>query len=221
MTEVEQQITQQAMKDARDRPTRIGLWVAASVTVCAVVVGFVLLWVLLVETRKSSDEGATLAQQVKAFCESGAEIDYRICKQADDTEKAAEEAPVGIPGAQGEPGVPGIQGPSGKPGSPGPSGRPGRDGEDGRDGADSVVPGPSGVAGSPGADSTVAGPQGEKGEKGDKGDTGSAGRGVQSIECTDGSGTFVFHYDDGTSQTVACSPDPIEPQPDPEPEASP
>jgi hypothetical protein len=216
MTEVEQRMTRRAVKEARDRPTRVALWALLSVTVVAVIVGFAILWVLLASSQKSSDEGAALAQQVKEFCESGGEIDYRICKQADDTEKAAEEAPQGIPGAQGEKGEPGLRGPQGLPGK---DGSPGPRGPRGEDGADSVVPGPAGVSGAPGSDSTVPGPQGEKGDKGDKGDPGEPGadgangRGVQSIECQDGSGTFVFHYNDGTSETVSCAPDPIEPEP--------
>lgn len=214
MTEDEQRMARRAVRQSRDRPTRIGLWVAGCVTAVALVAVFVLGWMLLVASQKSADEGATLAQQVKAFCESGAEIDYRICKQADDTEKAAEDAPEGIPGAQGPPGPPGIQGSPGVDGSPGPRGK---QGEPGVDGKDSSVAGPQGVAGSPGADSTVPGPKGDTGEKGDKGDPGSDGRGVQSIDCTNGSGEFVFHYDDGTSETVSCAPDPIEPSPSGDP----
>lgn len=210
MTEDEQRMTRRAVREARDRPTRIVLWVAASVTVAAIVVGFVLLWVLLVASQKSSNEGVTLAQQVQAACDRG-EIDAAICKQADDTEEAAEAAPEGVPGAEGKPGPEGPEGSPGPSGKPGPSGRPGRDGEDGADGADSTVAGPSGATGSPGADSTVPGPQGKTGDKGDK------GRGVRSIECTDGTGTWIVHYDDGTSQTVSCSPEPIEPGPSNEP----
>lgn len=212
MTETEQQVTRQAVRESRDRPTRVALWVAASVTVVAVVIGFILLWVLLVSSQKSSNEGVTLAQQVQVECSRGV-LKGAICDQADNTEEAAEAAPEGIPGAEGkpgQPGAPGSPGPSGKPGVPG---KPGPSGKPGVPGADSTVPGPMGVAGSPGADSTVPGPEGKQGEKGEKGDTGNAGRGVQSIECTSGSGTFVFHYDDGSSQEVSCSPEPIEPEP--------
>lgn len=213
MTETEQQVTQQAVRESRDRPTRMALWVAASVTVVAVVVAFLAGWMMLVASQKSSNEGVTLAQQVQAACDRG-EIDAAICKQADDTERAAEDAPGGIPGEPGKPGPPGVEGSPGPSGKPGQPGKPGPSGRPGVPGADSTVPGPTGVAGSPGADSTVPGPKGEQGDKGEKGDT---GRGVQSIECTGGSGDFVFHYDDGTSQEVTCAPDPIEPDPSSDP----
>jgi hypothetical protein len=214
VTETEQRMTRQAMREARDRPTRVVLWVAVSVTVAAVAIGFVLLWALLVSSQKSSNEGVTLAQQVKTECSRGV-LTGAICEQADDTEKAADAAPEGIPGAQGKTGPMGPMGPQGSPGpsgKPGVPGKPGASGRPGVAGADSTVPGPAGVAGSPGADSTVPGPPGE---------TGAKGRGVESIECTGGSGEFVFHYDDGTSQTVSCSPAPIEPEPEPTGEVSP
>lgn len=213
-------MTQRAVREARDRPTRVVLWIAVSVTVVAVVMAFILLWVLLVSSQRSSNEGVTLAQQVKTECARGV-LTGSICEQADDTEKAAEAAPEGVPGAEGKRGPQGVPGSVGPSGKPGPQGKVGRPGEAGSPGADSTVPGPSGATGAAGADSTVPGPKGDTGEKGDTGATGSAGRGVRSIECTGGSGDFVFHYDDGTSQTVSCSPAPIEPEPEPTGEVSP
>jgi hypothetical protein len=213
VTETEKQMTRRAMRDARDPKTRRMLWASGVVTLLAVVAAFVAGWSLLVSSQKSANEGVTLAQQVQAACDRG-EIDAAICQQADDTEKAAEDAPVGIPGAQGEPGPQGIQGEPGVDGMDGSPGPRGPRGERGEDGSDSLVPGPAGASGAPGADSTVAGPQGEKGEPGPAGTDGADGkngRGVQSIECTSGSGTFIFHYDDGTTQEVSCAPDPIEP----------
>ena len=211
MTEEDERILIQTAADAgRDPRSRRWQWIGVGMLIVGLLTFGVSGWAVLVSTQNSA---ATLAAQVLDECARGS-LKGAICDQADDTEKTVDQAPV--PGAQGEPGVPGSPGPSGRPGKPGPSGKPGVPGKPGPTGkagvpgADSTVPGPAGVAGSPGADSTIPGPQGEKGDKGDKGD---AGRGVQSIECTSGSGTFVFHYDDGSSQEVSCSPDPIEPEP--------
>lgn len=209
--EDERTLIQVAADAGRDPKSRRWQWIGVGMLIVGLLTFGVSGWAVLVSTQNSA---ATLAAQVLDECSRGS-LKGAICDQADDTEKTVDQAPV--PGAQGEPGVPGA---SGRPGRPGPSGKPGvpgkpgPSGEPGVPGADSTVPGPAGVAGSPGADSTVPGPQGEKGEKGD---TGSAGRGVQSIECTNGSGTFVFHYDDGSSQEVSCSPDPIEPEPSSDP----
>jgi hypothetical protein len=206
--EDEQRLIQTAADAGRDPRSRRWQWIGVGMVLVSSVVFGVSGWAVLVSTQNSA---ATLAAQVLDECSRGA-LKGAICEQADDTEKTVDQAPV--PGAQGEPGVPGSPGPSGKPGEPGkpgPSGKPGRNGRDGEDGADSTVAGPSGAAGSPGADSTIAGPKGDEGDKGDK------GRGVQSIECTSGSGEFVFHYDDGTSETVSCAPDPIEPEPSSDP----
>lgn len=210
MTETErQQVTRDAVRGARDPQTRRILWVVVPITVFAIVAGFVLGFVLLLQYKKGSDEGLTLAQLVKRDCASG-ELSGAICGQAKVTEEAVNDAPAALPGAPGQDGSPGADG---SPGSPGPSGKPGRDGKpgkDGEDGSDSDVPGPSGASGQPGADSTVPGPQGEKGETGEKGD---AGRGVSSVECTSGSGEFTFHYTDGTTETVTCAPPPADPAP--------
>jgi hypothetical protein len=216
MTEDEEQMTRRAVRASRDRPTRIGLWVAGCVTAVSLVAALVLGWALLTQAVEANRESASLYTQVQDECSRGV-LKGAICDQADDTEKAVEKAPQGIPGAQGEPGPPGKDG---SPGPRGPKGEKGEKGDRGDDGEDSTVAGPEGIAGSPGADSTVPGPRGETGEKGEKGDEGakgSAGRGVQSIDCTNGSGEFVFHYDDGTSETVSCAPDPIEPEPSGDP----
>lgn len=212
VTEEEQQsLIQRAADAGRDPRSRRWQWVGVGMLLVGLLTFGGSGWAVLVSTQNSA---ATLAAQVLDECARGV-LKGAICDQADDTEKTVDQAPVpgvpGVPGSPGPSGKPGKTGPSGKPGTPGKTGPSGRAGEDG---ADSTVAGPSGAAGSPGADSTVAGPKGDTGEKGDKGD--SAPR-VSSIECTGGTGTFVFHYDDGTSQTVTCSPPPIEPEPSSDP----
>lgn len=206
MTEEDERVLIRAAADAgRDPRSRRWQWVGVVMLLVGLVAFGVSGWAVLVSTQNSA---ATLAAQVLDECSQGV-LKGAICEQADDTEKTVDQAPV--PGAQGKPGKPGPSGKPGEPGKPGPSGKPGRPGKpgaSGRPGADSTVPG---VAGSPGADSTVPGPPGKDGEKGEK------GRGVRSIECTGGSGEFVFHYDDDTSETVSCAPDPIEPEPSSDP----
>lgn len=95
-----------------------------------------------------------------------------------------------------------------------------RNGCAGRPGADSDEPGPQGETGpAPTAaqiyqaaaewcsvDDRCKGEKGDKGDKGDAGDAGPAGRSIESVSCDQGVGTWTFHYSDGTSQTVQCTP---------------
>lgn len=128
---------------------------------------------------------------------------------AQETAEAA-AAQVGARGSQGVPGVPGstgaagqdgadgAPGAAGQPGEPGPPGEPGGTGSPGSPGSDGQPgdPGPAGAQGDPGP----AGPQGEPGPAGEQGE---AGRGVERLDCVDG--TLVATYTDGGTQAVAGS----------------
>ena len=103
-----------------------------------------------------------------------------------------EVGPQGIPGV---PGIPGLPGPKGIAGQQGQQGLPGQNGSNGSNGSDGA-PGEKGDPGEPGAQ----GPQGEPGIQGQQGDKGDPGRGVTNITCE--GGNYVFHYSDGTSQSV-------------------
>lgn len=205
--EQEQQAVASAVKASRDPRTR--LWVQLGVLV---LVGSLLVfgasgWIVLASQTRAAEKGQRLGETVKAECDAG-EYAGAACKQAEVV--AAQDPPAAIPGAAGHDGRDGRDGKDGKDGRDGKNGKDGKDGRPGRAGADSTAVGPPGAAGSPGADSTVPGPPGESGED---------GRGVDSVECTSGSGSFVFHYSDGTSETVTCEPSGTpEPSPTTEPD---
>ena len=201
--EQEQRAVASAVKASRDPVTRLVLTIGGAVFAVSLLVIAASGWIVLASQTKAAEEGQQLGETVKADCEAG-EYEGEACEQAEAVTELDPAVP--IPGEPGEDGSPGA---SGKPGVPGEDGSRGPRGKRGAPGADSTVAGPSGGAGSPGADSTVPGPRGGKGE---------AGRGVDSVECTSGSGSFVFHYSDGTRETVTCDPPP---DPEPSPSASP
>ena len=202
IAEEDQRAVASAVRASRDPVTRLVLTVGVAVFVLSLLVFAASGWIVLATQTKAAEEGQRLGETVKADCESG-EYEGEACEQAEVVTEL--DPPVPIPGEPGEDGSPGASGKPGADGSPGARGKPGRPG------ADSTVAGPSGAAGSPGADSTVPGP---------RGGTGAPGRGVASVECTSGSGSFVFHYSDGTRETVTCEPEPT-PSTDPTPTASP
>lgn len=200
--EQEQRAVASAVKASKDPRTRLWVHLGVAVFVVSLLVFGTSGWVVLAGQTRAAEEGQQLGETVKADCVAG-EYAGEACEQA---EVVIEQAPAGLPGAPGRDGRDGVDGANGLDGRDGRDGKPGRDGKDGADGADSTAVGPSGPPGAPGADSTVPGPQGPKGED---------GRGVESVECTSGSGSFVFHYSDGTTETVTCDPA------DPDPSAGP
>lgn len=95
------------------------------------------------------------------------------------------------------------------PGPRGPQGSDGERGDDGRDGADGVgrtgATGGVGERGADGADGAdgATGPQGPAGATGPEG---PAGRGIQSLECVDGTWRVTF-TDGETDDAGNCAPE--------------
>lgn len=112
--------------------------------------------------------------------------------------KTGPMGPAGPAGPRGPAGAPGADGKDGANGKTGATGADGSDGTSGNDGADGTQgePGPAGPPGADGADGT----------NGADGANGKDGRSVESVSCDSGLGTFTFYFDDGTSQTVQCTP---------------
>lgn len=127
--------------------------------------------------------------------------------------KAVGEPTVAPPAMPATPA--GIQGPTGPQGPPGPQGPRGDTGITGGTG----IPGPSGPAGADGTPGPAGpvGPQGDTGPAGPAGADGKDGRGVSSVTCDTGTGEFVIHYTDGTTQAVTGSECAKVPGPDPTP----
>lgn len=208
-----QEARQHAAEVSREvglRRLKLGLFIGAAVAV-AVALGAAA--ATYFGQQEDINAGVSLADQVAAACTAGAIEDpaarKRLCEQAEEVQATVKEGPQGIAGVDGADGVNGVDG---APGSPGASGRPGRDGKNGEDGEDGED-GAAGASGAPGSDSTVPGSPGPSGAPGADGSDGADGRGVASVECTSGTGSFTFHYTDGTTETVECSP--ADPAPEP------
>lgn len=133
-------------------------------------------------------------EQVAALVDQYAQLYEEAQRQGVEPEApapadVAEDVPVGVQGAAGEPGPvgpPGADGEPGPTGPPGPAGTPGGAGINGLDGQRGGAgpkgdTGPAGPAGEPGA----AGPPGPQGEPGVQGPAGPAG--PTGPACTDGS----------------------------------
>jgi hypothetical protein len=172
-------------------------------------------------TRQSQHDRQTLAQEVSAQQQAAEKLAQQVRRLGGQPIVEPSNLPP-APGAAGSPGTPGATGapgPRGPQGVPGPRGPRGERGQTGATGAGGTA-GQVGAAGEQGP----AGPKGEQGDtgpagaKGDKGDPGPAGpqgpagaagqdgTSITQVDCTSGTGTFVFTYSDGTTQTVDCQP---------------
>lgn len=110
MTEEEQQVVRKAVRASHDVKTRRIRWVAIIVTVLAVLAFGVSGWIVYASTLNAANRGAELADTVKDECSRGMR-EGDSCEQAEDTEKAVEDAPTvtavkGEKGDKGEPGRP-------------------------------------------------------------------------------------------------------------------
>ncbi|MDN7120314.1 collagen-like protein [Nocardioides sp. ChNu-153] len=203
------------------RVVTIACWTAA-VVLAAVLAWLVWLAVTLAHDaeqfedrdRESMADRADLRQIVGDQGEALAEANRRLQAVGQepvdepDTDDPAVALP-GLPGLLGAPGEPGRDGQDGAPGEDGAPGAVGATGEPGAVGAPGVgstgETGATGPQGEPGP----AGPQGEPGvpgAAGPPGPVGADGNGVTAVDCTAGTGTFVFTFTDGTTQTVTCGP---------------
>ena len=183
------------------RPRASGLFVAAVVTIVAVLIGwgFASLWTLRAEFDASQHAVASLRQQL---------IDLGQTPRVDPPRgERGDQGASGDRGTTGRDGRDGTDGltppcyfaPSQCVGPPGPPGI-GIKGDKGDPGADSTVPGPKGDKGDPGADSTVPGPPGPQGEP---------GPGPQAFTFTWANRTYLCADSDGNGAYECVDNDPV------------
>jgi len=107
MTEQEQQVMDAAIRRSHDVKTRRVRMIGIAALVIGVVSFAISGWIVVASILTSANKGADLATQVTTECSKGV-LKGAICEQAEDTEKAVEDAPA----------VAAVQGPRGFTGRP-------------------------------------------------------------------------------------------------------